>query len=72
VDCRSSGRGASRQTPELANFFKQPLVDQLRGYADAGIMMHLPQVGFEAEPPGFGKLSLSICPYLSVVNSTFI
>ena len=72
VDSRSRSRGASRQTSELTDLFEQPLMDQLGRHAEAGIVMHLPQIRLGAQPPGFWELALSICTYLSVTDSTFI
>src|SRR5215831_523252 len=72
VDSRSCSRSASCQAPELTDLFEQPLVDQLRRHAQAGIMMHLPQIGLGAQPPGFWELALSICTYLSVTDGAFI
>jgi hypothetical protein len=34
--------------------------------------MHLPQIGFGTQPPGFGELSLSIYTYLSITDGAFI
>jgi len=68
----SRSRGTIFQTPELANLFKQSLLDQLGQYADTRIVMHLPQIRLGAQPPGFGELALSICTYLSVTDGAFI
>ena len=72
VDSCSRSRGASCQTSELTDLFKQPIMDQFGRRAKAGIVMHLPQIRLGAQPPGFGELALSICAYLSVTDGAFI